>query len=207
MFSIGYYAEQDLPFIPSVARSFTTFDRFFCSLLSSTYPNREYMHAAQSYGKVDNSLPSGTGFPDTTIFAALDRVGVSNRYFYTDVPVSALWGAAGLSRSAPVHEFYQRAAQGTLPAVSYVDPAFNGEEQGISGDEHPHGDVRAGQAFMADVVHAFASSRQLGHQHRLRPDGLSDSGRGGVAVRPPRSRRPWHLRVRVDPARCTPPAI
>src|SRR5215475_10918366 len=50
VFSIGYYAEQDLPFMPSVAREFTTFDRFFCSLLASTYPNREYMHSAQSYG-------------------------------------------------------------------------------------------------------------------------------------------------------------
>src|SRR5262249_42431423 len=50
---------------------------------------------------------------------------------------------------------------GTLPAVSFVDPAFNGEDQGTSGDEHPHGDVRTGQAFMADVVHAFMSSPQF----------------------------------------------
>src|SRR4051794_8639603 len=51
-FSIGYYAEQDLPFLGDVARAFTTYDRFFCSLLANTYPNREYMHAAESYGKV-----------------------------------------------------------------------------------------------------------------------------------------------------------
>ena len=44
---------------------------------------------------------------------------------------------------------------GTLPALSFVDPSFNGEDQGTSGDEHPHGDVRVGQAFVADVVHAF----------------------------------------------------
>ena len=163
-FSIGYYAEQDLPFIPAVARAFTTFDRFFCSLLASTYPNREYMHAAQSYGMIDNTLPvgpTGLGFPDTTIFAALAAAGVSNRYFYTDIPVSALWGAPGLARSAQVQEYYERCATGTLPAVSFVDPAFNGEEQGTSGDEHPHGDVRTGQAFMADVVHAFLESPQF----------------------------------------------
>ena len=35
------------------------------------------------------------GFPDTTIFHALSQAkGVSNRYFYTDIPVSALWGSA-----------------------------------------------------------------------------------------------------------------
>jgi phospholipase C len=163
-FSIGYYAEEDLPFIPALAREFTTFDRFFCSLLASTYPNRGYMHAAQSYGMKDNTLPLGPlmfGFPDTTIFAALAAKGISNRYFYTDIPVSALWGAPGVARSGQVQEYYERCASGTLPALSFVDPAFNGEEEGTSGDEHPHGDVRFGQAFMADVVHAFLESPQF----------------------------------------------
>ncbi len=162
VFSIGYYAEQDLPFIPSVARSFTTFDRFFCSILASTFPNREFMHAAQSYGKTDNSMPpSPTGFPDSTIFAALAAKGISNRYFYTDLPVSSLWGAPGLARSGQVQEYYERCASGTLPALSFVDPSFAGEDQGTSGDEHPHGDVRTGQAFMSDVVHAFMESPQF----------------------------------------------
>ncbi|HEY5188852.1 MAG TPA: alkaline phosphatase family protein [Solirubrobacteraceae bacterium] len=160
-FAIGYYTADDLPFTPHMAQAFTAFDRFFCSLLSSTYPNREYMHAGQSYGKVDNSMPSGNGFPDTTIFAALSNAGVSNRYYYTDIPVSALWGSAGLSRSSQVQTFYEQAAAGTLPALSFVDPSFNGEDQGTSGDEHPHGDVRVGQAFVADVVHAFMESPQF----------------------------------------------
>ena len=160
VFSIGYYEERDLPFIPSVARAFTTYDRFFCSLLGSTYPNREYMHSAQSYGMIDNSLPPPPGFPDSTIFHALSRKGVSNRYFFTDLPVAALWGAPGLARSGHVQEYYERCAHGTLPALSFVDPAFEDEGSGTSGDEHPHGDVRAGQAFMADVVHAFMESPQ-----------------------------------------------
>jgi phospholipase C len=161
VFSIGYYGKQDLGFTPHIAQTFTAFDRFFCSLLSSTYPNREYMHAAQSYGMMDNSLPvSQGGFPDTTIFAALSKAGVSNRYFFTDIPVSALWGANGIARSSQVQEFYEQCETGTLPAVSYVDPSFQGEDQGTSGDEHPLGDVRVGQAFISDVVHAFMKSKQ-----------------------------------------------
>src|SRR5205807_1273584 len=81
-----------------------------------------------------------TGFPDTTIFAALDRAGVSNRYFFNDVPVSALWGAPGLARAGSIAEYYARCAAGTLPHVSYVDPNFAGsvgEGPGLSGDEHP----------------------------------------------------------------------
>ena len=34
VFSIGYYAEGDLGFIPDAAQAFTTFDRFHCSLLA-----------------------------------------------------------------------------------------------------------------------------------------------------------------------------
>jgi phospholipase C len=163
-FSIGYYAEQDLPFVGHAAKAFTTYDRFFCSLLASTYPNREYMHAAQSYGKIDNSLPGAgfqdQGFPDTTIFAALKARNVDSRYFFNDLPVSALWGAKGLQRSGHVEEYYQRCSQGTLPPLSFVDPSFVNESGGTSGDEHPHGDIRAGQAFMSDVVHAFMESPQ-----------------------------------------------
>jgi len=168
VFAISYYEEKDLGFIPAAAKAFTTFDHFHCSLMAATLPNREYMHAAQSYGLIDNDLPPQTqyqtGFPDTTIFAALQAKGVSNRYFYNDVPVSALWGAPGLARSGHVEEYYARCATGTLPSVSFVDPNFAGsvgEGPGLSADEHPHGDVRAGQAFMADVVHAFMESPQF----------------------------------------------
>src|SRR5439155_9978084 len=105
-FAIGYYREQDLPFLGHAAKAFTTYDRFFCSLLASTYPNREYMHAAQSYGNIDNSLTEAgyqdQGFPDTTIFAALKARGVDSRYFFNDLPVSGLWGIKGLQRSSRV---------------------------------------------------------------------------------------------------------
>jgi phospholipase C len=167
VFAVSYYEEKDLGFIPAAAKAFTTFDHFHCSLMAATLPNREYMHAATSYGLKSNDLPPETeyktGFPDTTIFAALEAKGISNRYFYTDIPASALWGAPGLARSGRVEEYYARCATGTLPHVSFVDPNFAGsvgEDPGLSGDEHPHGDVRAGQAWMADVVHAFMASPQ-----------------------------------------------
>ena len=59
-----------------------------------------------------------------------------------------------------MEEYYTRCESGTLPALSFVDPSFAGEGEGVSGDEHPHGDIRTGQAFMADVVNAFIESPQ-----------------------------------------------
>lgn len=49
-FALGYYEADDLPFISEMARRFTTFDRYHASLLASSNPNREYLHAAQSGG-------------------------------------------------------------------------------------------------------------------------------------------------------------
>jgi phospholipase C len=166
-FAIGYYKPEDLGFIDNAAQAFTTFDRMFCDILGPTFPNREYLWAAESYGLKNNSTPPqvgyNSGFPPNTIFAALDRAGVSNRYFFNDVPAAALWGQHGLSRSGQIEEYYARCAAGTLPAVSFVDPNFGGligTGQGVSGDEHPHGDIRTGQAYMADVALAFLDSPQ-----------------------------------------------
>ena len=163
-FAIGYYDEGDLGFIQPATQGATTFDRFFCSLLASTYPNREYMWAAQSYGQKGNSLPvDSAGFPyDTTLFAAIERVGGTVGAFFNDLPPAALWGSAGVERMSRVEDYFTRCSAGTLPNVTFVDPPFKdgGGGDGISGDEHPHGDVRIGQAFMSDVVHAFMESPQ-----------------------------------------------
>ena len=42
LYSIGYYRQQDLPFLGKVAPAFTTCDRFFASILGPTFPNRFY---------------------------------------------------------------------------------------------------------------------------------------------------------------------
>jgi len=47
-FCIGYYEEQDLPLFAQLARNFTTLDHYFPSILSSTFPNRVFQHAAQT---------------------------------------------------------------------------------------------------------------------------------------------------------------
>jgi phospholipase C len=163
-FAIGYYSEGDLGFIQPATAGGTTFDRFFCSLLASTYPNREYMWAAQSYGNKGNDLPvSSQGFPyETTLFAAVERAGGTVRAYYNDLPPAALWGAAGMQRATRVEDYYLDCQNGTLPNVAFVDPPFKdgGGGDGISADEHPHGDVRLGQAYMSDVVHAFMESPQ-----------------------------------------------
>jgi phospholipase C len=163
-FAAGYYEKEDLGFIPHAADAFQLHDRFFCSIMASTYPNRHYMWAAQNGGQKGNDIPAGTlGNQWETIFDRALANGVSATYFNSDLPFAALYGTRGLSWTQPISSFYARAAAGTLPNISFVDPPFadGGGGDGLSGDEHPHGDVRIGQAFMSDVVHAFMESPQF----------------------------------------------
>ncbi len=46
-FALTYYKEGELGFIHAAARNYTLYDRYFCSLLASTFPNRYYKWSAQ----------------------------------------------------------------------------------------------------------------------------------------------------------------
>jgi phospholipase C len=165
-FAIGYYKEKDIEFLSPAAHAFTTYDRYFCSILSSTYPNRHYMISAQCGGQKKNELPTDSlGNQWETIFDRAKARGVDAAYYVVDLPVPALYGARGLEWVRPIERFYEDAAAGTLPKIAYVDPPFldGGGGDGLSGDEHPHGDVRIGQAYMAEIAHAFMESPQWKH--------------------------------------------
>jgi phospholipase C len=101
IFCIGYYEEADLPFFSAFARNFTTLDYYFPSILSSTFPNRVFFHAAQT-DRLDNSVTIST-LP--TIWDSLAAAGVSNKYYYSNVPFLALWGAKYIPISARTPSF------------------------------------------------------------------------------------------------------
>jgi len=160
-FALSYYDEGDLEFIHAGGKEFTVYDRFFCSLLGPTWPNRYYKWSAQSGGKKDNTPPVDTaGNQWDTIFDRAYRKGLSARYYHSDLPFSAVWGPRAIPWTRPLPAYYADCAAGTLPNITFVDPPFRdgGGADGLSADEHPHGDVRLGQAWMADVVRAFLES-------------------------------------------------
>jgi phospholipase C len=153
-FSIGYYEEADLPLFSTLARNFTTLNNYFPSILSSTYPNRVFQHAAQT-DRLTNSLDLST-LP--TIWDRLLAAGVSCRYYYSNVPFLALWGLKYIGISGLYDQFKSDAANGTLPAVSFVDPWFTILDDGTGNDDHPHADLRKGEIFLREVMTALAAS-------------------------------------------------
>ncbi len=155
-YAISYFLRDDLLFHTELATRFTMFDRYFASLLSSTFPNRQYLHSAQSNGNKNDPTQLDVGiFSGRTIWDLLERARVSARYYYTDLPVLLLWGEQYSDRISSTDRFFEDCDRGRLPRVAFVDPGFGGE---LRTDNHPQGDVRLGQRFVREIFGAFRES-------------------------------------------------
>jgi phospholipase C len=157
-FAIGYYTGADLPFYGRAAPYWTVCDRYFSAIMAETYPNRMYLHAAQTDRLHNGEGPTVATLP--TIWDRLRTAGRTGRYYYSDVPYTALWGRKYLPISRPVGNFFSDCAAGTLPDVSYLDPRFLDEGSGSSGDDHPHADIRVGQHFLSSIYRAVTAGPQ-----------------------------------------------
>jgi len=153
-YAIGFYAKKDLAFLGNAATRWTVCDRYFSGIMAGTFANRIYQHAAQT-DRLDNTFALST-LP--TIWDRLAGAGLEGRYYFSDVPFLALWGPTYLSIGRPFAAFLADAAAGTLPHVSFVEPRFLGEAEGLSNDDHPHADIRNGEAFMNLVYTALTAS-------------------------------------------------
>jgi phospholipase C len=151
---IGYYTQPDLAFLGQAAPAWTACDRYFSAVMAETYPNRFYQHAGRT-DRLHNSTATST-LP--TIWDNLAAAGVPGRYYFGDIPFTALWGTKYLNISSPFAQFLTDAAAGQLPAVSFIDPRFEDEASGTSADDHPHADIRAGEVFLNQVYEAITSS-------------------------------------------------
>jgi phospholipase C len=148
---IGYYAAADLEFFNGVSSNYTIGDFYFSGILSSTFPNRIYLHSGAT-DRLDDSTDTSS-LP--TIWDNFSAANVGCNYYYHDVPFTALYGTRYLGISHLFSDFLSNAAAGTLPPFCMVDPAFAGESEGISADDHPHADIRNGEAFLSQVYNAL----------------------------------------------------
>lgn len=156
--SMGYWQHDDLPFYYSMASVFPLADRYFCSVLGPTFPNRRYLIAATSMGMINDSIPSLTGYPTNgTIFDRLHAAGVSWKDYYspvTVVPTLALFPR--LLTTYPDHiadqdDFFKDAAAGNLPGVSLVEPDYL-----LNSEETPQ-NIALGEQFAGKVINAVMS--------------------------------------------------
>jgi phospholipase C len=150
---MSYQVREQQPISYALADQYALCQRWFSSLLTSTWPNRLYFHAAQSQGIASNSLPPTGTYTCRTIWDQLTDAGVEWGYYYTDLPTLALFGRADWAeRLARIEQFYTDASTGSLPQVVCVDPGAG------YNDDHPPHHPMLGQLFLGSIYAALASS-------------------------------------------------
>jgi len=151
--AMGYWDGADLPFYYGLGRTFPLSDRWFCSVLAQTYPNRRFLTAGTAAGIVSTTPAALTAPPppNGTIFDRLHAHGISWRDYYTDLPSAAIileTLSEYPSNFSHIGQFFTDAAAGTLPSFCIVDPHFGNESE-----EDPQ-DIRIGERFAAGVINA-----------------------------------------------------
>ncbi|HEX3459280.1 MAG TPA: alkaline phosphatase family protein [Acidimicrobiales bacterium] len=166
--SMGYWTGADLPFTYALAETFPIGDRWFCSLLGQTDPNRRFLIAATAMGMTDDVGTSiGNVIPDVnlalpppggTIFDILSDYGISWLDYAESYPLgctAALYpvdDVAALAANTPIKQFFTNCAAGKLPKFCIVDMNYDTQSQ-----ENPQ-NIVVGETFLASVVKAIGSS-------------------------------------------------
>jgi phospholipase C len=166
--TMNFYNQDELPFYYDLAKKFALDDRYFCSVLGPTFPNRSYLLAATSFGHLTTSEtfpPPGGYKPITgTIFDLMEAHGVSWADFFQDAPQGGSFRPFSFTPGGsdphfmPLKLFLAQASgtpgAGSLPQVSFIDPNFGIFGQQFENDEHPPTDIQRGQAFVSQVINA-----------------------------------------------------
>jgi phospholipase C len=160
--AMGYWTQDDLPFTYSLASSFPIADRWFCSVLGQTDPNRRYLISGTSGGMTDDiGIPSQAALlteqVNGTIFQRLTTYGIDWANYATAFPLGATPELYPINdtvlESGPnlrsFDQFFTDAAAGTLPSFSFLDEDYSTQSQ-----ENPQ-NIVVGEAMIAQVVHAL----------------------------------------------------
>jgi phospholipase C len=169
-----YLTRKEQPVSWALADAYTSCDKWHCSLMCGTLPNRFYWHAGTSAGYRTNDVATNTDRPldVDTVYHRLRDKGIDWRYYFGNLPVISVANA----RLTPARQFsneylqasvrnfgdseyaegqfFRDAMQGTLPPVTYIDPAF------YVNDDHPPTHPILAQALIASIYTALANSPQ-----------------------------------------------
>jgi phospholipase C len=157
--AMGYYNQSDLPYYYAAAAQFATSDRFFSPVLANTVPNRMYLFAGTSFGNAFPVNPPSGGFAQSTIFAHLDKAGVSWRYYYQGAESSAFIEQFSIFQTdfkkvVPLSNWFTDVkTESTLPSVIFIE---RGGTIGL--DEHPLNNVQKGASDVAGIINALLHS-------------------------------------------------
>jgi phospholipase C len=181
--TMGYYTKEDLPFFHALAENFTICDRYFCSVLGPTDPNRLYSMSAT----IDLNATGGPSlqtqvtkraeyygkFTWKTYPEALQEKGITWKvystpdgdegdgvlHYFKAYEENAELKKNAFSPSFPA-EFKADCEAGTLPQVSWILAS-------LTDSEHPPAPVTSGEAVLAECLNALTANKSVWEKSAL----------------------------------------
>jgi phospholipase C len=175
------FTPESLPVINGLAKAYAVCDNWFCSVPSETFPNRSFIHAATSSGNVYNNWTGELDIPEVFVN---DTPTIFNLLADAGIPISWQVYSFGLfsnvmacqeqtwdymfSNFSNYEDFKNDAANGNLPAYSFIEPNFMCSSiYGPETDMHPaYGvtntgaptDARYGDLLLLDIYTTLRNS-------------------------------------------------
>ena len=159
---MGYLDGTDLPWYYGFARAYGIGDRYFCSVLAQTFPNRRFLQAATAAGLVSTSIPSPFAKPPATglIWDLLDAHGIGWANYFAELPEVGLWPRNLIKYRSHLHDlddFYDDCREGRLPPVTLLTT------EALAASEGEFQDDQVGESFTASLFEAAAAGPQWQH--------------------------------------------
>jgi phospholipase C len=157
---MSYFTAEDLPVTYALASHFPVSDRYFCSVLGQTLPNRRYYFSGTSSGQVnDDDSALFVSAANGTIFDRLDAADVDWLVYYDGTPSPFYFpnfrdNPLQVARCVNNSQFFTDAAAGRLPAVAYLEENFT-----YQSEENPQ-NIAYGENFVRSVAAACMNSPQ-----------------------------------------------
>ena len=162
------FSAQNLPVLTRLAQQFCVCDRWFSSVPGPTFPNRAYMHAATSIGRVDMGIDWRNLTP--TIYERLAEHKLDSVIYYHDSTMASTFN--GLAGNPDFFgsfddDFLPACAGNDLPTYSFLEPRFanspggDGQPAFSASDQHPDHNVREGEALIQTTFKAIWSNTKV----------------------------------------------
>lgn len=152
-----------VPVITTLAQDFALLDHWFSGVPGPTEVNRAFAASATSHGYASNTaILEHLGMPQRPIYATLEDANQSWAIYFSDAPCNIgfqyTWGH--LDKYHGLDTFFKDAAAGTLPAFSWVEPAYFDFFGQAATDQHPDHDVAEGERLIKQVYDAVRAGPQ-----------------------------------------------
>ena len=154
---MGYLDGTDLPWYYGFARTYGIGDRYFCSVLARTFPNRRFLQAATASGLVNDAVPNPFTRPPQLIWDLLDAHKIGWANYFVELPEVALWPRSLLRYHGHLHDigdFYDDCKEGRLPPVTVITTEI------VAASEGEYEDDQIGEAFTASLFDAASAGPQ-----------------------------------------------